>query len=148
MITGNTKLAKMIPDVVGNIGLSALQDDCTENSPIDDCHFLIVVTSKRLQPTGVPMVLPPGLSIVAKLQMPPSKSASLVSFVLPFPRASHGSGGRALLAGGGQSEDQVFAPGESIGRFCSFLSQCIFILSLLEWLQLCFENVRKHSRQN
>ena len=41
IIAGDATLAKKIPDIIANIGLSAIQNNCVNNSTIDDCYFLI-----------------------------------------------------------------------------------------------------------
>ena len=110
IIAADATVAKKIPDIIANIRLSAIQDGCEANSPIDDCYFLIVVTDKSFQPDAVPILLQPGLSITAKLTMPLSSSPSLLSFTLPLPGKS-----------------QVYAPGESTKCICSsVLYECQF----------------------
>ena len=98
IIAGDTAIAKKIPDIIANIGLSAIQDDCKADSPIDGCYFLIAVTTHSQQPDGIPVVLQPGLTITAKLTMPPSNSPSLVSFTVPLKSSS---------------SSPLYAPGES-----------------------------------
>ena len=100
IISGGSSVANKIPDIIGNIGLTAIQNDCVSNSTIDDCYFLIAVSTQRRQPEGIPVVLQPGLSITAR----PSSvifQNTLVSFNLPL----------------SSSNSSVYAPGESI-RSC------------------------------
>ena len=97
MITGDTAIAEQIPDILGGIGMSAVQADCEADSPIAECYLLsvlIAVTSQAVQPDDMPVELQPGLSITARLQMPGDESSSLVTFNMPL------SGSAAVYAYG------------------------------------------------
>eukprot|EP00656_Telonema_subtile_P009661 TRINITY_DN1455_c0_g1_i4.p1 TRINITY_DN1455_c0_g1~~TRINITY_DN1455_c0_g1_i4.p1 ORF type:complete len:1350 (-),score=326.54 TRINITY_DN1455_c0_g1_i4:44-4093(-) len=85
---GDAALAKKLPEVL-NLGLKPLQTGCTAASPLDSCFFLIAVTTVSVDLTNIsPAVrLTPGLTLLAKFQLPPTKKTTLLQLNLPI----HGS---------------------------------------------------------
>eukprot|EP00658_Telonema_sp_P-2_P067914 TRINITY_DN5684_c0_g2_i8.p1 TRINITY_DN5684_c0_g2~~TRINITY_DN5684_c0_g2_i8.p1 ORF type:complete len:1445 (+),score=472.45 TRINITY_DN5684_c0_g2_i8:193-4527(+) len=84
-VFADSSVAKKIPDIL-NIGLKPLQEGCSAGSSVDDCFFLIAVTNTPRTLDGIepPVELAAGLSLVAKLQVPPSKTPSLLQLSMPI----------------------------------------------------------------